>query len=378
MHFSLGKALLVTLLIICTVPVHAADLLFVGEPRDRRNLGAEEAAAYQWATENYDTMYIGLTDLAENPGQLQDVSVVWWHQAGLKDLPEAAMSPALRKSLLQFASAGRGILLTGFATQYVYTLGLSSNPPSSVLAERKRTDEWGFYPVDPRHPVFEGLDSPFATLSSGLESDNIVAWWDDPSTFKGRWLADLEWQGGKIACGEFPVGNGKILFVGAGAFDWDVKGINRKKANLARFTQNIISYLSQKRLIPRIDSATYARADLEALWLDDPSYAYNRAKELNLPLIVAFHTETGESREYYTNVIQSSSVEEAVKNRAVCTHVVVDSGKNMEVARKFDILVVPTLVILTPDGHEKNRLTGTKETEKTLSRLLYSAVGSDG
>lgn len=260
---AVSKALALVCLSLAVRPIGAEDLALLHSGA----LSSEEQAAYAWALSAYDARLVSFESIAASPGLLESFRVLWWHLESSETLPRAALDPPVIEALWSFVVEGGGLLLSGFSTRYSVHLGLEDTLPTEISRDPKITNDWGFLARVPSHPIFRGLENPFATVSSGLEADNNICWWVDPADFDGRWLGDVEWSAGLMTCGEWTPGSGRVVVVGAGAFEWDfAPQDNLNRSTLEAFTSNIIDYLGN---IPE--------TDVIAWWpLDDVSRSRTR------------------------------------------------------------------------------------------------------
>ena len=257
-HFSL--ILVITGLIIFSINIPAlfaqpGDSLstvgWLGEHAAYDSLNAEEKAAYDWLDQNYDPVIITFEELKAGDFAADTIKAIWWHldQTADLSLPDSARDTLVTRTLYNYVEQGNGLYLSGFAPQYVVDLGVEDTEPQEIRrgrdGEPESSGEWGYYQLDASHPIFKGFTNPFAVLSSGLEVNNNICWWTQPSTFDGTWLGDTEWESGSLVLlGEYELGEGSIIVNGAGAYEWDVSGgTNSNRNNLEKFTDNIIRYL---------------------------------------------------------------------------------------------------------------------------------------
>ncbi|MCB2153816.1 DUF4960 domain-containing protein [bacterium] len=222
----------------------AGTLALIGQVNAFADVESEAHEAYEWAGENLETRYISLNDLAREDDALDGATAIWWHYTADTNLPSQATVPETIRRVREFVEDGGGVLLSGFAAQYVVNLGIENTPPTSIESDFQTSGVWGFQPRVENHPAFRDFEGPIHVLSEGLRVQNNICWWDDPAQFHGRWLADLEWDGGKVAMGEYSVGSGKVIVIGAGAFEWQIDGReNQNRKNLEKLTENTLVYL---------------------------------------------------------------------------------------------------------------------------------------
>ena len=246
--------------------LHASpQVVFIGVPEELSGLTDEEQEAYQWLQSVYNSEYISFDDIRQDPQLLDDFDVIWWHNDEQIELPESAVDEETVTAIEDFISKGGGLFLSGLASQYAVDLGIQSVPPAEISRDGATSGDWGFYQMNEHHPAFDGLNNPFATISSGLEVANRISWWTDPDDFDGTWLTDLEWRSDDgpdiVSSGEYELGEGTVFFVGAGAFEWHHDGENTNRDNLETYTANIIDYLS--RSVPEIENGLIAYFPLD-------------------------------------------------------------------------------------------------------------------
>ncbi|NIQ09653.1 MAG: DUF4960 domain-containing protein, partial [Gammaproteobacteria bacterium] len=191
-----------------------------GNQDNLSNLSPEEQEAYSWAQNSFDTDYLTFSNLQTHPALLNNLDALWWHYDESQALPGNAVLDTIKNVINNFVDSGGGLLLSGFATQYVVDLGIEDTPPQEIFQNPGTSSADGFFRKVSGHPIFEGFINPVVTLSAGLQVDNTTCWWNDPATFDGIWLADEVFQSGKIACGEYHQSSGKVLGIGSPAFDW--------------------------------------------------------------------------------------------------------------------------------------------------------------
>jgi len=238
--------ILISILLITSCLMARQKIGFVGAAADLTQLTDEERAAYDWLKLHYNTVFIPINSIEQDASILNTVEVLWWHHDMSNTTPSAAQKSVVVEAFKDFLRQGKGLLLTGFAPQYVVDLGVEDTAPQEVHRGLTTSGNWGFYALDTEHPIFNGLSRPFYTLSAGLQVWNSICWWNNSSFFDGKWLADVEWQSGTlVTAGEYQLGSGKIIVVGAGAYDWYIEnGTNSYRSNLEKFTQNILTYLT--------------------------------------------------------------------------------------------------------------------------------------
>ena len=238
----------------------------LGTEENMADLDGDEIEAYMWALETFgdDAAYIWVQDMVLDPTILDDYDVAWWHYDQFIDLPLLFDNENTEDVLKAYLDDCNGILLTGAATQYVTNLEMTASDkgPNEVRkADPPFTnpDPWGFLSPVPDHPIFEGLNNPFFGLfTDGLRED-VIAWWNlvpdfEPrppeERFDGIHLTSTEWDANFnliVSSAEFQggEGNGNVICVGAGAYDWFIEdGENTLRPNLELWTFNMLNYLA--------------------------------------------------------------------------------------------------------------------------------------
>ena len=262
------------------VEIEPTDLkvALLGDKENMMDLDPDEIAAYEWAMETFgdDAQYIWVQDMVIDPSILTETRVAWWHYDKFVDMPLLFDNPNTATVLKDYLATGRGIFLSGAATQYVVNLEVTTKGPNHVQkADMPFTnpDQWGFGTPVPEHPAFENLSNPFFTLSSpdGLRED-LLSWWNlvpdfDPNTepadrFDGSLLTSTEWDTNFeliVSTAEFTgTGDtGDVIACGAGAYDWSLPGggINELMADLELYTFNILNYLGSHPIVGTNDLA---------------------------------------------------------------------------------------------------------------------------
>lgn len=233
-------------LLSSNVIAQTTKLGFLGTASTSEGLSDEEAAAFAFVQEEYDAIYISFNQLSSSDTYTDIVNVIWWHSNTSQSLPALASNSSVIDRIHNFLDDGKGLFLSGFATQWVVQLGVEDSTPQEVVKGSATSGNWGFLPKVEEHPIFNNLPSPFVTLSSGNTTENLISWWNVPATFDGTWLADTEWNSGTlVTAGEYEQRDGSIIVVGAGAYDWHLSaGTNQNQSNLELFTENIIRYLT--------------------------------------------------------------------------------------------------------------------------------------
>ena len=105
---------------------------FLGTATAPDALDAEQLAAFDWLRQSQGAKYVAVADLVRNPERLKTFRTLWWHLTSKPDLPPETTDAAFVQKILEFLDSGGGLLLTGFAPQYVTVLGLEPTPPTTI------------------------------------------------------------------------------------------------------------------------------------------------------------------------------------------------------------------------------------------------------
>lgn len=256
------KPLLLLLLLAAGGGLHAQRIALLGEEPALEAMPAETRAAYDWARSVYSADYVSFEQVRANAAILNNYAGAWWHHTSSQTIPPSAANPVVAYRIRVSIQSGRGLLLSGFAPRYAVNLGFETNGPNETSANPATTAEWGFQKELIPHPIFRNLPNTFATTSPGLASANRLSWWTNPAQFSGRWLADTEWNGGIVTVGEYTPDRGRVIVVGAGAFQWDYPAqTNGNRPNLELFACNIINHVAT---IPDPSMSAWWRFDEES------------------------------------------------------------------------------------------------------------------
>ncbi|KAA3658448.1 MAG: DUF4960 domain-containing protein [Calditrichaeota bacterium] len=269
--------------------IHAQRLGLLGNKPTYESLTAEERAAYDWAQANFQTTYISFEQINSNPGFLNFVDALWWHFDELTSIPVIAKEANITTAISDFVQNGGGLFLSGFAPQYVVNLGFEDTKPQEIRRGLTTSGSWGFSQKDAGHEIFTGLSNPFSTLSAGLQVWNSICWWNNPQSFDGIWLADVEWNSNiLVTAGEYEAGTGKVIVIGAGAYDWHIdSGNNSNQSNLEKFTENILNYILPE---PKIKVALLGtKANFDSLSAEEKA-AYDWAHHVAATSYLSFES----------------------------------------------------------------------------------------
>ena len=228
-------------------------------------------SGYQWAKDTFgDTSvtYFSFMDVViDSVNFLSNYAAAWFHYEEFENLPLVADNENVSRIMRKFREeSGGGILLSGTATQYAVNLNFEPNTLGmqvALLPETMNPDHWGFRvkPDALTHPAFANLGGLFTTLFTNGTRENPISWWvinpNDPNyasipvadRFHGRHLAGPEWDSNfdivvSLAEYEGNPGEGNVIAVGAGAWDWYIPdGVNEDSTELQTLAFNILNYL---------------------------------------------------------------------------------------------------------------------------------------
>lgn len=235
---------------------------FIGAGETSGDLNADAAAAFDLAESNYDVTYIAIGDIeTDGLSAIEGNEVLWWHFDGLDggtDLPPAATTESALNAFNGYVTSGGTMLLSGLASQLATAMEVNSDPPNWIShGEVESGDDWGFYQLDEDHPIFEGLQNPFYTVSAGLTFTESLAWFDE-GVFDGTRLASIEVYDPNeptpiTTTGEWEHGAGRMMFVATGAYVFEYEGNNVYENELHLYTTNIIDYLASTATSSELD-----------------------------------------------------------------------------------------------------------------------------
>ena len=224
--------------------LYPLNIAFIGDHLNSTFLSPDEEEAYNWASTNYNVIYLPLSVVESNP-ILSDIDVIWWHYDESTTLPDDSTTDVVKNTINDFVSNGGGLFLSGFASQYVVDLGLESHDSFLIDSSNSITSTLsGISIKKPQDPIFKDLSSPIYLLDGGLlvNSNYCVL---SSAQFDGNWLGDSETPIGLVVCGEYLLGGGKIIFLGTDSYDWYIDGgTNQYRSNIEKLTSNILQNLT--------------------------------------------------------------------------------------------------------------------------------------
>jgi len=105
---------------------------FLGTAADAAGLEDEPKAALAWLQGHFDGKYLPFAAVRGAASALAPYTVAWWHLTGEPDMPADSRDPEVVQAMTRFIKKGGGVFLTGFAPQYLVTLGLEPTPPTTI------------------------------------------------------------------------------------------------------------------------------------------------------------------------------------------------------------------------------------------------------
>ena len=249
-------------------------------------------AAYNWAKRRFGdstVTYFSFQDvILDSVNLLANYDAAWWHyeESPITNLPLLADNANVSRILTRFKDEGNGIFLSGMAPQFLVNLGLEDNTNGmEILFDEKASnpDRWGFKVKADQlnHPAFLNLDPVFFTLLTSGTRENPLCWFViNPNDtryenipvedrFHGVNLASTEWDAQNnilVTIAEYPgaPGEGNVMMIGAGAFDWYIPdGVNDDSVQLQTLAFNILNHILVPSSVgiaddlPRLEVKTY-------------------------------------------------------------------------------------------------------------------------
>ena len=228
--------------------------------------GPEDAAARELLAAHAELADLDFAALARlDPAATENAPdlLVWMGHS--RQLPAAALEPAVRAGMLRFLDDGGGLLLLGHAVAWVEALGLEPVPPdrrdTRLLGNRDLiaggSYRYGLQAQVPSHPVFAGLaaeadDARGFLLCGSHPTRQECCFWEQarPQQLRtlGLWYRDNFGQRGVLphcCLVEGQRGKGRVLAYGA--FPFGTIG-NPHQANLERFLANCLHHLSRRQV----------------------------------------------------------------------------------------------------------------------------------
>jgi thioredoxin-like negative regulator of GroEL len=110
-----------------------------------------------------------------------------------------------------------------------------------------------------------------------------------------------------------------------------------------------------------------SKLQLSIRWVRTLPDAFKLARGLNKPVLAYFFVRGSEFCEKMSEGLLADRAVLDEAEKFVCAHV--DSAKDTELARKFDVRGAPTILLLDGEGNEMSRVTGLVEKSALLARL---------
>lgn len=218
-------------------------------------LGPEAKAAWQLAQKLGPAGLVlvagngKFADAQGKPVALEDFPVIWFHQGDAVDPSGPIYGSASIQSLRKHVAGGGGLLLSGAALAMVRNLGIEPVQPRRGSGGRGPYAA-GLIPVDPKHPVFEGLASSsfIDEKRFPINDEGFPAFADFFGTGgpAGGMLLARATAGSENPLVEYALGKGRVIVLGWRLPRYDYP-TNPHRANLERLTGNILGYLGQPK-----------------------------------------------------------------------------------------------------------------------------------
>ncbi|MHB8971086.1 MAG: SUMF1/EgtB/PvdO family nonheme iron enzyme [Pirellulaceae bacterium] len=183
-------------------------------------------------------------DLRGHAVNLADFRVVWCHQGELPASSDRMHQPQLVESLRQYASRGRGLLLSGEAAALVEPLGVDTIQIRALTAGQDY-GQAGLVPLNPLHPTFQGLDLDRGVLwMSNAVFPAFAEFHPTSSPMRGMIVARTPGSPA-IPLVEYTLGNGRVVALGwqLGRLYDDAAAPYRQ--NFENLTTNLVRYLGR-------------------------------------------------------------------------------------------------------------------------------------
>jgi len=117
-----------------------------------------------------------------------------------------------------------------------------------------------------------------------------------------------------------------------------------------------------------VKSANSSSDSSSIIWSTDLNTALQQAKTSNKMVFIDFYTDwCGYCRQMDQNTYTDLHVQERLAQSYIA--VKVNSDQNPDLSTKYDIVGLPTMVILDSDGQEIKRISGYQSADQLLSQL---------
>ena len=228
---------------------------FLAVDPSAERLGPEAKAAWHVAQKLGPAGLVFVTangkfaDVPGKPVALEDFPVIWFHQGDAVDPSGPIYGSASIQSLRKHVADGRGLLLSGAALAMVRNLGIEPVQPRRGSGGRGPFAA-GLIPVEPKHPVFEGLTSSsfIDEKRFPINDEGFPAFADFFGTGgpAGGMLLARATSGSENPLVEYALGKGRVIVLGWRLPRYDYPA-NPHRANLERLTGNLLGYLGQPK-----------------------------------------------------------------------------------------------------------------------------------
>lgn len=239
------------------LPIHAANVT-VGVLAADNKLGEVEEAAYDWASDNFQTTQL----LVDKSGKFKNESgtavppeqfaVLWLFYTETDTLPDAFLANATKDVVRDYVEAGGTLFLSALGLRYVAEIGVEKGgDPRVFMPLGKDPPEIGVVPTadGKNHPVFEGFDTAKPVFLTSMAQDGFTSDFFNFGADPGGVILGTKTRGGGAGGGERPfveyeAGDGKIITLGHhnGVFT-DAK--SKEGDNLRKLATNILNYLGE-------------------------------------------------------------------------------------------------------------------------------------
>ena len=311
-------------------------------------------------------------DSSGNARKMSDFDVLWYHQGDAIERNLMYQGRSLAE-IRQFATSGRGVLLSGGALAMVEQLGLETvtRPQRHELGNWR--DPAGMVPVEKAHPAFSGLqgDADLLWISRGGCRAVADFYWGGPA--EGMVLAKTP-SGPENPLVEYVLGEGRVIVFG---WHWPDYADSESpyRGNLTRLTSNLLNYLADRRTWrPFVIRSEYppvaspeepgvsqqrwralrmAIEDLSAQFPD--RYAQGDVYLERLRALRDRHDRLPQDSEPAAYAVIEKQFEE-LKNEALLANPLLDFDRLLMIRRRADQLGLPTNFNsnpdLKPDGYD--------------------------
>ncbi len=210
--------------------------------------GRQNADALAFATTQGDVVRLrpmqegGWHDAEGNWTAPEEFDVLWFHQAD--EAAAVLLSEQAAGDLYEYVELGGVLLVSGAAGRLVNDLSIESTAVR-VLGPTTAPYLTGIRVVEPyrEHPAFAGLDTTKPILLTTLGGNALADFYDTAGPH-GDLLAEGTAGVGERPLVEYPVGAGRVIFVGWRLPDFTTKS-DPYRPNLERLFSNLLRYLAR-------------------------------------------------------------------------------------------------------------------------------------